>query len=168
MEIHVRGHEDRSAYFSPCKQYRYALWRMWGGITGYAMFVGLNPSTADATTDDRTVRRCIGFARAWGYSGLCMTNLFAFRATDPRIMQAEADPIGPDTDAWLCDTASQASLVVAAWGVHGVHRGRDRAVLRLLEGYPLMCLGLTRDGNPRHPLFMPNYAKPMPYRGGQG
>ena len=82
--------QNKTATFSECRKYRYTLWRRWDGLfaSGYAMFIGLNPSTADETNDDPTIRRCIGYARDWGYGGLCMTNLFAFRATLPKNMKA--------------------------------------------------------------------------------
>src|SRR5882724_4976365 len=88
------------AVLSDCERYRYALWRRWAERPA-VLFVGLNPSTADALQDDPTIRRCIRFAKAWGYGALYMGNLFAFRATDPRAMKAEADAVGPDNDGWL-------------------------------------------------------------------
>jgi hypothetical protein len=125
------------------------------------MFVGLNPSTADATNDDPTVRRCINYAKDWGYAALCMTNIFAFRATDPRDMKAVSDPIGPENDAHLSRLASQAGIVVAAWGCHGIHRGRSSHVLKLM---PLLhALHVTKDGDPGHPLYLRGNATPFPY-----
>lgn len=91
---------------------------------GYAMFIGLNPSTAGDVEDDPTIRRCIQFAKDWGYGALCMTNLFAFRATDPAVMKSYSEPIGSDTDAVLAELAKNAGVVVAAWGNHGKHLGR--------------------------------------------
>lgn len=157
----------RNAEFSGCRRYRYALWREWTDLlgsaeTGYVMFVGLNPSTADETNDDPTITRCINFARSWGYSGLCMTNLFAFRATLPADMIAHPDPVGPENDARLIQYAKNARLVVAAWGAHGAHLGRDAAVRRLLPN--LHYLRLTRDGHPGHPLYLPRILKPLPFR----
>lgn len=149
----------RQTLFSPCRTYRYTLWREWIGGEGYAMFVGLNPSTADETQDDPTIRRCIAFAKAWGYSGLCMTNLFAYRATLPENMKAAADPVGPENDAHLMAMADSAGVIVAAWGVHGAHQGRDAAVLRLLPD--LYCLALTKDGHPGHPLYLPKTLRPI-------
>jgi hypothetical protein len=154
---------QRSAQFSPCRTYRYSLWRAWPDLLspakGYAMFIGLNPSTADETADDPTIRRCIGFARAWGYEGLCMTNLFAFRATDPADMLAHPEPVGNDNDHYLVRLAQGAALVVAAWGAHGRHRGRDAQVVRLLPA--LHCLRLTRGGSPAHPLYLPKALLPV-------
>lgn len=142
---------DNTATFSPCRRYRYTLWRRWDDGP-YAMFVGLNPSTADETTDDPTIRRCIRFARDWGYSALCMTNLFALRATDPKAMLADPEPIGAENDDRLFQASREAGIIVAAWGAHGSHRRRDRDVLRMLRH--VHHLGLTKSGQPRHPLYL--------------
>lgn len=147
--------------FSPCRTYRYTLWREWVGGKGYVMFVGLNPSTADETKDDATIRRCIGFAKAWGYSALCMTNLFAFRATKPKDMKAAADPVGPDNDKHLGRLAQRAGVVVAAWGADGTYRGRNTEVLAMLD-QTLHCLSLTKDGHPGHPLYLKKTLVPVP------
>ena len=144
---------ESGAIFSPCRTYRYQLWRIWDASLPLLNIIGVNGSKADEHQSDHTVTRCMGFARAFGYGGLIMTNLFGYMATDPRVMRAQADPVGRENDMWLLDAARRAEIRVAAWGVHGQHRGRDRTVLRLLESYPLMCLGLTRGGQPRHPLF---------------
>lgn len=150
----------RQTVFSPCRTYRYALWREWNGGEGYAMFVGLNPSTADEIHDDPTIRRCMDFAQAWGYSALCMTNLFAFRATQPKLMKAAADPVGPENDLHLITLADDAGVTVAAWGIHGTHRGRDLEVRRLLPS--LHCLARTKHGHPRHPLYLDSSLRPVP------
>lgn len=149
----------KSAVFSHDRRYRYELWRQWEG-RGFCCFIGLNPSTADENTDDPTIRRCIGFARQWGYGGLCMLNLFAFRATDPELMKREPEPIGVSNNATLARICSEASVVVAAWGVHGAHMGRGLEVMRGILN--LHCLGLTKDGFPKHPLYLPKDAKPHP------
>ena len=153
------SHEmQRGAQFSPCRNYRYSLWRRWGDGP-YAMFVGLNPSTADETVDDPTIRRCIAFARSWGYDALCMTNLFAFRATKPEDMLAQADPIGSENDLYLTTLSAGAGVVVAAWGVHGVHQKRNDAVRLLLP--KLHYLRLTKEGHPGHPLYLPALLLPV-------
>lgn len=149
---------ERSARFSPCRNYRYELWRTWDSARPYAMFIGLNPSTADETQDDPTIRRCIRFAHDWGYGALCMGNLFALRATDPRVMLAHHEPVGPDNGATLQRLAAGAGIVVAAWGAHGTHRGRHAWALACLPN--LHHLGLTASGQPRHPLYLP--ASTMP------
>jgi len=152
------GAVERGAHLSSCRAYRYALWRRWD-CGPHAMFVGLNPSTADETADDPTIRRCIAFARAWGYGGLCMTNLFAYRATQPADMLTQDDPVGPDNDAHLRQSASEAGVVVAAWGTHGTHGGRHKAVRAMLPG--LHYLRLTKDGHPGHPLYLPASLRPV-------
>lgn len=154
------GDMERSAVFSACRRYRYALWRRWGPGP-YCMFVGLNPSTADELLDDPTIRRCIGFARSWGYDALCMTNLFAFRATDPAVMKAADEPVGPDNDMHLKSLAGGAGVVVAAWGVHGTFMGRHLVAREQLSG--LHFLRLTRDGYPGHPLYLPADLAPTPW-----
>lgn len=152
---------SHSARFSACRAYRYELWRWWNRDKPYAMFVGLNPSTADERRDDPTVRRCIRFASDWGYGGLCMSNLFALRATDPRVMLAHPEPEGPDNEATLIRLAGDAGIVVAAWGVHGRHRDRDQWAQTALRG-KLHHLGLTLEGLPRHPLYLRADVLPQP------
>ncbi len=147
------------AMLSPCRTYRYDLWRTWLGGNGYAMFVGLNPSTADETEDDPTIRRCTAFAKAWGYAGLCMTNLFAYRATAPRDMMRASDPVGPQNDEILCSRAEEARVVVAAWGVHGTYGSRHEAVRAMLP--KLHYLRLTKGGHPGHPLYLPKTLMPV-------
>lgn len=151
----------RDAVFSPCRRYRYALWRWWGGSDRHAMFIGLNPSTADEIHDDPTVRRCIAYARAWGFGGMWMTNLFGWRATDPADLKRVDEPNGADNDWTLRRLARHADLVVAAWGLHGAHRDRGLEVLRLLPR--LHCLRLTQQGFPAHPLYLPARLQPLPW-----
>lgn len=150
----------RGAHFSRCRRYRYALWRRWATGDDYVLLVALNPSTADHRRDDPTIRRCIGFARDWGYSGLCVANLFAFRATYPRDLFSAEDPVGPRNDQWLRRLSSGASLVVAGWGNHGLHQGRAARVRALLP--ELHCLRLNSGGEPAHPLYLPKHLVPFP------
>lgn len=152
---------DRTTILSPCRTYRYALWRDFGDQLGegYAMFIGLNPSTADEVADDPTIRRCMAFAKAWGYGALCMTNLFAFRATDPSDMKVVADPVGPHNDQHLLRLARDAGVIVAAWGTNGTHMGRDAAVRAMVPN--LHCLKKTREGHPGHPLYLRADLKPI-------
>ncbi len=147
------------AVFSPCRRWRYELWRQWDGKLPFCMFIGLNPSTADENLDDPTVRRCIRYARDWGYGALCMTNIFAWRDTDPKKMKAQTFPIGKENDNTLSYRAGQAGIVIAAWGTHGAHLGRHRAVMDLLP--QLHALKVTKDGFPNHPLYLPLDAKPI-------
>ena len=125
----------RGAVFSPCRTWRYTLTRVWDMTVPPAMFIGLNPSTADEVNNDPTVRRCLGFAKQWGYGGLIMTNIFAYRATDPRVMKAAKDPVGLKNDVWLKKMGEEAAIVVAAWGVHGAFGDRGAQVLKLIRGF---------------------------------
>lgn len=141
----------RSARLSDCRRYRYSLGREWSSGTGTVCFVMLNPSTADALEDDATVRRCMGFAKLWGYKRLEIRNLFAWRATDPKELLTAPDPIGPENDAEL-QLAKAADQIIVAWGTHGSLKGRDRAVLKILADVPVYCLGRSQAGHPLHPL----------------
>jgi hypothetical protein len=116
------------------------------------VFVGLNPSTADEQADDPTVRRCVGFARRWNFGGLILVNLFAYRSTDPAGLLAVDDPIGPANDKHILASARTAERVVLAWGIRGRLLDRDRHVLSLLPG--AYCLGVTKDGHPKYPLYL--------------
>ncbi len=149
----------KSALFSDNRKYRYTLWRIWDSKSGYAMFVGLNPSTANETEDDPTVRRCIGFTKLWGYGALCMTNLFAYRATSPKDMQRADSPIGSANDYFLKNIAVSASIVIAAWGTRGGFLQRDKAVISLIPNKHV--LRLTKGGYPAHPLYLPRDIKPI-------
>ena len=128
------------------------LERTWDDALPGALIVGLNPSTADETTDDPTIRRCIGFAKEWGCGGVRVLNLFAFCATRPEDLWKARDPVGEDNDRWLQRASREARLTVAAWGVHGHGHERAATVIGMLAR-PL-CLGLTKDGAPRHPLYV--------------
>ncbi len=126
------------------------------------MFIGLNPSTADERLDDPTIRRCLGFTKAWGYGGLIMTNLFAYRATNPIDMQIEPDPIGLKNDYFLRISAGYASIIIAAWGTSGGFLQRDKTVIKLI---PNLCiLRLTKNGFPSHPLYLPKNLKPIKWK----
>jgi hypothetical protein len=154
---------SRAAEVSSCGRYRYWLRRTWasGGNGRVVCFVMLNPSTADAAVDDPTIRRCMGFARAWGYSVLTVLNLFALRATDPAELRTAVDPVGPFGNVHL-GAGKLADLVIAAWGAN-VPFGRDRTAVRLLTGKPLFCLGTTKAGHPRHPLYVRADQLPIPF-----
>jgi hypothetical protein len=159
---------SRSAEISPCGLYRYWLRRSWrhGGDGRVLCFVMLNPSTAGGLSDDPTVRRCMAFCRAWGYSALSVRNLFALRATDPAELLRAENPVGPEGEANL-RAAATAGLVVCAWGAK-VPFGRDRRALEVLAGVPLFCLGLTKDGHPRDPLYCKGDARPVPFAPREG
>ena len=146
----------RSAGFSRCGRYRYWLRRIWDPALAHCVFIGLNPSTADAREDDPTLRRCLSFARGWGYGTLLLVNLFSLRATDPRALKMASDPIGPRTDLWLRRAAAETDTVIAAWGNGGLLMNRGKTVHQMLKNP--CCLGLTALGMPRHPLYCPKRA----------
>lgn len=154
---------DTGATFSPCGTYRYRLWRIWDETSPAVNFIMLNPSTADAIANDPTVERCVRRAKALGYGGLVVTNLFAFRATDPGDMKAAGDPVGEENDAWLCQEAERCLVSIAAWGNHGSHLGRSEYVRKML-GKPLCYLRLTKTGEPEHPLYVPYEVRPTEWR----
>lgn len=147
------------ANLSSCRKYRYALWRIWDESKPYAMFIGLNPSTADETENDPTINRCINYSKDWGYGGLCMANLFAFRATAPSDMMASNEPIGLDNDEWIKKLAEEAGVIVAAWGNDGSYLDRSKEVRKMIPG--LMCLKINQSGEPAHPLYQPGTATPI-------
>lgn len=147
--------EEKTAVLSPCGLYRYRLTRGdRGGKT--ACWIMLNPSTADADLDDPTIRRVVGFTAGFGCSLAVVVNLFAFRATDPYDMRDARDPIGPDNDHAIIEAANSADLVICAWGVHGVFYDRDLMVMSMLSRHDIktVSLGVTKDGHPRHPLYV--------------
>jgi len=152
----------KGALFSPCRTYRYLLWRTWDPSKPPAMFLGLNPSTATEEIDDPTVRRCIQYAFMWGYGSLWMANIFSFRATDPKEMKAASEPIGQDNDRKLKCAANWAGVIVAAWGNHGEHLNRAEQVEQMLAGR-LSCLTVTGGGHPGHPLYLKKDLKPVEY-----
>lgn len=157
----------RPCAFSDDRIYRFTLWREWdANNSGRVLFVGLNPSTADETRDDPTIRRCIGYAKAWGFGGLCMANIFAFRATDPAVMKAAHDPIGVGNDAALFALARTCHAIVACWGTRGAHRNRGALawmLLRNASARKVHCLGTNADGSPKHPLYLRKDAQRVLY-----
>jgi len=160
------GAMTSTAEISDCGLYRYSLTRRWSD--GRRMlFVMLNPSTADASQDDPTIRRCIGLAKREGCGSLEVVNLFAFRATDPRALVKARDPVGPLNDHWIVGASDRAEVIVAAWGASlpaGKPSKRPAAVLRLLADRDVMALGLTNGGCPRHPLYLAGDSPLVTYR----
>ena len=184
---------ERKTVFSADRVYRYTLWRdtgidrNWfplecnhgfdacptcdkdasfsGNARKFVQFIGLNPSTADETKDDATIRRCCGYARDWGFGALCMTNLFAYRATDPKRMKDYALPIGVGNIEWLVRVGKEAGLTVCAWGRDGEFNRQATIVSAILkeEGISLHCLVKCNDGSPHHPLRLSKALKPIPW-----
>jgi hypothetical protein len=163
---HDKGDAPSLAVYSPDERYRYDLVRVWAEAAGRVNFVMLNPSTATEIRNDPTVERCERRARALGYGAFRVTNIFAFRATDPKVMRACPEPVGPLNDAAILEAAAWAAAaggpVVCAWGTHGAHLDRGPRVAALLRGagHRLRCLGRSKAGHPLHPLYIP-YARPV-------
>lgn len=142
--------------------YRYTLTRTWDSSAEPLVLILLNPSTADASQDDPTIRRCIGFAKRWGFGGIVVVNLYAYRATKPRDMLAADDPVGPDNDRIIAEVVD-GNTVVAAWGTNA-RRERVAEVLELIpRTTQLLALEITKNGHPRHPLFVLGEAQPVPW-----
>lgn len=140
-----------SAVVDSTNTYRYVLLRLWDSTLPTVCFCMLNPSTADAGTDDPTIRRCINFAKAWGFGSLTVVNLFAYRTSCPRELKLAQDPVGPLNMYFVATAVQQAAITVAAWGIHGT-KFADSVLPILRQPY---CLGLTVAGQPRHPLYVP-------------
>lgn len=158
------GGRASTATYSACLRYRYALTRTWDPERPRLLYVMLNPSTATEAASDPTIARCERRADRLGYGAFRAVNLFALRETDPDRLKRAASPEGPDNDDQIAAAADWADDLLVAWGVHGAHRGRNSAVLSRLaaSGKPLMTLGLTRDGHPRHPLYVGYGTQPVP------
>jgi len=159
LEIH------RSAVISDCGRYRYLLSRWWGPRPRI-LFVMLNPSTANALKDDNTIKRCIQFAMDWGYDGFDVVNLYALRSKNPKALLVEAEPVGPENDAFIRDAVRRCPVVVCAWSSHKAVKARREPVLRILRdaGVKPMCLKLAKKGKgePWHPLYLRSDLRPFP------
>jgi len=145
---------ENGAQFSCDRRYRYALWRTWEQGNGHVLFIGLNPSTADENKDDPTIRRCIGFAKDLGFGGINMLNLFAFRATNPKELMKANEPIGEKNNYYLNMYCEQIGLNVACWGIWGAYMDRGQQVIDYLGIEVLSCFGITKNGQPKHPLYL--------------
>ncbi|MEL6959679.1 MAG: DUF1643 domain-containing protein [Pseudomonadota bacterium] len=162
---HTKGDAPSTAVYSDCERYRYSLTRVWDADGRRVNFVMLNPSTATEVQNDPTVERCERRARALGYGSFAVTNIFAWRDTDPRAMRRADDPVGDGNDAAILDCAAWADDVVAAWGTHGAYLDRGAAVQALLRSSarPLFHLGLSQAGHPKHPLYIAYSQQPQPW-----
>lgn len=155
-----------NALFSADRKYRYALWRIWDETLPQVMFIGLNPSDANESKDDPTVRRCITFAKSWQkdgrqqYGGIIIGNLFARCSPDPKVMMKDKEPIGTENDQWLLKLSKDASLVVGAWGDKGLFQNRGHEVRKMIPD--LHYLKLNKSGEPSHPLYLLSDLKPQP------
>jgi len=188
MLIRLTPYIDKGAIISADERYRYLLWREWrtpgnarnwiwhgkpGEPDAYkeprpCVFVMLNPSTADGESDDMTIRKCVAYARRWNYERLEVVNLFAYRATDPCALLALSyadDPVGTRNQEYFGRVMDRGGTVICAWGAHGGHLGQDETVLGWLDDERCFTLGLTKDGHPRHPLYLPLSAEPTRFSG---
>ena len=155
--------DDRtSAVLSDDREYRYRLTRTWDASKPTLAFLMVNPSTADETDDDPTIRRCLRYAKDWDYGSLVVGNLFALRATDPSELRDHPAPVGPENDEHIREICEDAEQVVAAWGTNGGLNDRDREVVDLLD-VDLYALDTTKHGYPNHPLYQPKDAEPEVY-----
>lgn len=153
---HLKGDAQSTAIYSDCENYRYSLTRIWDEGRERVVFIMLNPSTATEVQNDPTVERCERRARTLGFGAFSVTNIFAWRDTDPRKMRATVDPIGPQNDQAISEACDWSDTIIAAWGTHGAHLSRGAAVETLLRQgkRPVYHLGLSKAGHPKHPLYI--------------
>lgn len=179
---------DKGAILSADERYRFLLWRewhtpgnaknwVWHGNPGEpdafrvprpCVFVMLNPSTADGEADDATIRKCVAYARRWDYERLEVVNLFAYRTTDPRTLlklNRDDDPVGSFNQHYFERVMYRGGIIICAWGAHGGHLGQDETALGWLDGERCYALGLTKDGHPKHPLYLPLEVEPTRFSG---
>lgn len=155
----------KNAVISPCGKYRYMLSRRWGTRSGLVVWIMLNPSTADANVDDPTIRRCMKFTERFEYEAMMVVNLYAFRSPDPRQLRQQSDPVGPNNYYWVRDVCEDGALLVAAWGSLKKLPAYMGTILEMLDGrgQTLNCLGITKNGSPRHPLYLKSDARLIPW-----
>lgn len=155
---------ESAANFSVCRTWRYTLRRTWDRTKPPLIVVGLNPSTADEDSDDPTIRKCVKFGKSWGYGGLLMLNAYAFKATNPTDLWLVKYPVGPDNDEWLIRAPFMypESIVLAAWGTN-IKPEREAEVVELLPPDRLKCLEITKNGHPKHPLYVKDITQPIDF-----
>ncbi|WP_071674343.1 DUF1643 domain-containing protein [Nioella nitratireducens] len=164
--VFQKGDAASDAVYSDCERYRYALTRVWDQAAPRLLVVMLNPSKATEVQNDPTVERCERRARVLGYGGFRVMNIFAWRETDPKLLRQAEQPVGPENNRLLTAGVAWADAVLAGWGVHGDHLGRGPEVEALLRnaGAELLCLGLSKAGHPRHPLYIAYATAPQVWR----
>ncbi len=160
-----KGDAASEARYSDCETYRYDLTRVWDSEGERVAFIMLNPSKATEAQNDPTIERCERRARALGFGGFRAVNIFALRETDPKKLRAHPAPQGPENDRAVAEACEWADVIVAGWGAHGDHLGQGEAMRRVLRatGRPVHCLGLTKAGHPRHPLYIAYATRPEPW-----
>ncbi len=165
MLPHPAHRPTSSAVLSECGRYRYRLTRVWDETGSRVLWIMLNPSTADADTDDPTIRRCITFAKGWGYGGIEVVNLFALRSTNPRQLRTQDDPVGEGNLDTIQEAALDMSntLIVCAWGAVGRYKGIGQIVYDLCResGVTLHILEMGKTGMPCHPLYLSAKREPQ-------
>lgn len=152
----------KGAIIDKTGNYRYSLWRIWDTEKPKVTFIMLNGSTADANNDDPTLRRCIGYAKAWGYGSLEVVNLFGYRTTFPSELRKAKDPFGPENDSYILKALRDSAMVIAAWGTNGTFKKQDKHVLGLLKNNCVepYCIDISKNGMPKHPLYLKSDLKP--------
>lgn len=164
MSIWESDDSIAGAIFNESRTHRYTLWRTWGIKTNRVLFIMLNPSTADEVVLDPTIKKCIKFAKQWGFGGIDICNLFALRSTNPKLLYTHENPIGDDNDQWITTTATLAKQIIVAWGKHGKLLNRSECVYNLLKNYQLFSLNNNNDNSPEHPLYVPFSNEPKLWR----
>ncbi|MBA7468394.1 hypothetical protein ES707_03642 [subsurface metagenome] len=163
-ELSQIGKGVSGAYFSSFREYRYALWRIWDRETPAVIFIGLNPSTASHIKDDPTIRRMVGFAKSWGFGGLYVGNLYALVSSNPgEVLARKEESIGTDNDVVLENLTRVAGITIVGWGNNAQYSNRYKEVLAMLRK-PVYCLGITKAGQPKHPLYLPYMIEPRVFK----
>ncbi|WP_242215231.1 DUF1643 domain-containing protein [Bacillus cereus group sp. BfR-BA-01383] len=156
---------ESMALFDDSKTYRYSLERIWDPHKERVLFIMLNPSSANQDSEDATSKRCFNFAKGLGFGSLEIVNLFAYIATNREelLQVSKEDAIGPENENHVIRALNRADMVIAAWGENCKYHNRHKDIHELFQGYHLYCLGKTRDGFPRHPLYLSKDSQPMDY-----
>ena len=163
VKRHAAEGRQSEAVYSPCERYRYSLTRIWDHEGRRLLYIMLNPSKATELANDPTIERCERRARQLGFGGFRVCNLFALRETDPARLRRARRPVGPDNPSQIGEALDWADEILCAWGVHGAHKNQNAVLKAQLaaSGKPMLVLGQTKDGHPRHPLYMPYSAEPQ-------
>jgi hypothetical protein len=159
---------EKDALISDCQKYRYWLSRCWDKNKKSCLFIMLNPSTADDKIDDPTIKKCVFYAKKFGYGSMFVVNLFAYRATDRSILKKAEEPVGKNNDKIILQFAEKADSIITGWGNDGKYLNRSENIVKLLEsrGHKLFCLKLNKSKEPCHPLYVKNSVlKPIAYFG---
>ena len=155
---------DSGADFDQTGKYRYKLWRIWNKDEPTILFIMLNPSTANAETDDPTIRRCLNFAKSWGYGGIEVVNLFALVSSDPEKLLTTPNSIGENNGQVILQASGRSKKIIVAWGAFREAIARGKEVIRLLDKFDIYCLGRTKSGHPKHPLYLRSDVNPVIYQ----